>query len=250
MEKFEITHPLIGITSNIMTISEGPFEGQGRLFVNQGYVDSVVKSGGIPVILPIVADPTVIRQQLLQLDGLIFSGGHDLHPSKYNEDSHPLLKETSSERDFFEYQVLQIANELQIPILGICRGLQLMNVFFGGSLHQDLTLADLKVQMDPAHVGQFNLDFHDVELTPQSSLSHIFKASAIKVNSYHHQAIKEVAPGWVVTAISPDGLIEGIAKESGSWQHGVQWHPEVQYSEMEPLFIAFIESALQYRRTQ
>jgi putative glutamine amidotransferase len=244
MEKFKISQPLIGITSNLMTISEGPFEGQGRFFLNQGYVDSVVKAGGIPLILPIVSDPEAIRQQLFRIEGLIFSGGQDVHPSHYDEVPHLLLGEIAPERDSYEYLVLKIAEEMQIPILGICRGLQLMNVYHGGTLHQDLRLAEK--DLHPAHTLQFNLDLHDVELAPQASLSQLFNASSLKVNSYHHQTIKEVASGWAVTATSADGLIEGIAKESSCWQHGVQWHPEVQYAEMEPLFAAFIEAA---RRT-
>lgn len=234
--------PLIGITSNLMTISEGPFAGHGRLFVNQGYVDSVVKAGGIPVILPLVTDPETIKEQLASLSGLILSGGHDVHPSLYAEEPHPLLGETSSERDAYEYQVLHIATELQIPILGICRGMQVMNVYFGGTLHQDLTLA--KEELNPAHIGQFNLDLHDVALKP--SLASIFKLEALKVNSYHHQAIKEVAPGWTIAAISTDGIVEGIENLSRHWQKGVQWHPEVQYREMEPLFSAFIAAARAY----
>jgi putative glutamine amidotransferase len=238
--------PLIGITSNIMTISEGPFQGHGRLFLNRGYVDSVLKAGGIPVILPMVMEPEAIRHQLSFLHGLIFSGGQDVQPSYYKEDSHPLLGETAPERDTYEYNVLCLADELQIPLLGICRGLQFMNVYFGGTLHQDLTLAKMSEDLDPAHVKQFDLDLHEVTLTQTGSLSAIFNASALKVNSYHHQAINEVAPGWEVTATSADGLIEGIGKKSGSWQQGVQWHPEVHYAENAPLFVAFIQAALQY----
>lgn len=234
--------PLIGITSNLMTISEGPFAGHGRLFVNQGYVDSVAKAGGVPVILPLVTDPKTIKEQLTSLCGLILSGGHDVQPSLYDEEPHSLLGETSQERDTYEYQVLRIATELQIPILGICRGMQVMNVYFGGTLHQDLTLAN--DTLNQAHIGQFNLDLHEVTLEP--CLASIFKTEDLKVNSYHHQAIKEVAPGWTIAAISTDGLVEGIENPHHQWQKGVQWHPEVQYGEMEPLFSAFIEAARAY----
>lgn len=242
MKKIKKYQPLIGITSNLMTISEGPFTGHGRLFVNQAYVDSVVKAGGIPIILPIISDPEAIQNQLLPLKGLIFSGGQDVHPSYYDEAPHPLLGETSLERDVYEREVLQIAHELQIPILGICRGLQMMNVFFGGALYQDLTMAN--GMLNSAHEGQFNLDLHEVAI--EGALSTIFKARGLQVNSYHHQAIKEVAPGWEVTATSCDGLIEGISRKNIPWQHGVQWHPEVQYAEMEPLFAALIEAAMRY----
>lgn len=243
MQKVKI--PLIGITSNLMTISEGPFQGQGRFFLNQGYVDSIVKAGGNPILLPPLGDRELIRRQLSSLDGLIFSGGHDVHPSNYGEEPHSLLGETSSERDAYESKLLEIAYEMEIPLLGICRGMQLMNVYFGGKLHQDLSLTNH--DLDSAHVDSFNLDLHEVNLAPKSLLAAIFQTSALKVNSYHHQTVKEMASGLQVTATSADGFIEGIAHLNHPWLQGVQWHPEVQYDEMEPLFKAFIQAAIQHR---
>jgi putative glutamine amidotransferase len=175
------------------------------------------------------------------------SGGQDVDPAHYNEACHPLLGEISPERDHFELNLLRTAHEQKKPILGICRGLQLMNVAFGGTLYQDISQrSESSVEHN---VSMSGISLHHVELEPASILQTIFGKDAMEINSFHHQAIKDLAPGFKVIAKAKDGLIEGIVKTDSSWTLGVQWHPEVMldsHPEMQKLFEAFVAAANHY----
>lgn len=192
------------------------------------YVEGVANAGGVPVVLPPVGEHRAAEAVIGGLDGLLLSGGSDLDPSYYGEKPIPELSVTLPERDAFEMALLEMALRRGIPIFGICRGLQILNVALGGTLYQDL----------PAQFGNYVLKHrqdtpkwqpsHEVEIHGDSWVGEIVDKSVIKVNSYHHQGIKDLADGLVVTARSSDGVIEAVEARDFSerWLLGVQWHAE------------------------
>lgn len=227
--------PIVGISTNFIKIKEAPFQDFQRIYVNSGYIDSVINAGGIPLLLPLNADRDTTNTLLDMVDGVILSGGQDVHPSFYKEENHQLLGETAIERDEQELHILRTISKAGKPILGICRGLQLINVAFGGTLYQDLSL------YNPKSKDLHGINHHSVSLTTESALHKIFPSPTISTNSYHHQAIKELAKGFTVSARSSDGVIEGIESHN-PWIMAVQWHPETML-EMKKLFQALILQA-------
>lgn len=239
--------PIIGISTNLLKIAEKPFANHERIYVNSGYVDSILQAGGIPLLLPVMDDVEATTHMLSLVDGLVLSGGQDVHPSFYNEEPHPLLGETAKKRDDHELRLIQIASKECIPILGICRGLQLINVAFGGTLYQDLSLYS---SFPHSLIDNIDASCHRVDLIPETILHRIFGKDHIIANSFHHQAVKDLAPGFHVSAKAEDNVIEGIVKAESSWILGVQWHPEVMINaqpEMRKLFETFIAEAKRYR---
>jgi putative glutamine amidotransferase len=193
------------------------------------YVEAVTEAGGVPVVLPPVAGPRAAEALLDGLDGLLLSGGSDLDPGYYGEEAVPELCVTVPERDVFEMALLGHALRRRMPVLGICRGMQVLNVALGGTLYQDLPL-----QMDhPVLLGHRQQTpkwepTHEVELDGGSQVAQIMGTQALKVNSYHHQAVRDLAHGLVAAAHAPDGVVEAVEWEdlSQRWLVGVQWHAE------------------------
>lgn len=238
--------PLIGISTNFLEIVEKPFSDHQRIYVNSGYIDAIIKAGGIPLLLPITADEETIDRLVALVDGVLLSGGQDVHPSNYNEDNHPLLGTTSKERDAYEMRIIQNAYQAKKPILGICRGLQLINVAFGGTLYQDLSqqedVCNSKHRQDIVR----DAVLHDIDVIPETELHRIFGKTKLVTNSFHHQAVKDLAPGFAICAKSEDGVVESICRSGSPWILGVQWHPEVMidaHPEMKHLFVTFINKA-------
>lgn len=244
------TKPFIGITANLLENEDLPFRGTERVTVNNGYINSIIKAGGIPLLLPVLEDRVAIERLFEYCDGLLLTGGQDVRPSCYNEEPHPLLGEVSEKRDQFEMQLIQMAHLAKKPILGICRGLQLINTAFKGTLYQDLSLAKA---FGHSQEEVSSLATHSIKLTPGGLLRQIFDQDALMANSFHHQAIKQLSPHFEVNALSDDGVIEGIQYKGAEWILGVQWHPEVMVEaqpEMVKLFSAFVAKALFYRGTR
>lgn len=246
--------PIIGISTNLLKIKEKPFLNFERNYVNRSYIDQIVNSGGIPMMIPLLTDHSMLEQLLSLVDGVLMTGGQDLEPSFYKEAPHPLLGETAKERDEWELSLVHHAFSKNKPILGICRGMQLMNVAFGGSLYQDLSLQPSTdhPRVDHSQEAAPDRTSHAIELTYGSKLQHILNQKIIYTNSFHHQAVKELAPGFIISAKSLDGVVEAIEKtNSASWVMGVQWHPEtmpLSHCETSKLFAAFISEAMQHRR--
>lgn len=247
--------PVIGVTATLKEDTEESATRPLGTFVRADldYVTGVEQAGGIPLVLPPLAgDPRGAAKAMVRgLDGLLLSGGTDLHPDTYGEEPHPALAETIPERDAFETEIFSLALELGLPVFGICRGMQIMNVVLGGTLYQDLpsqygvSEADHR-QTDPKWVPR-----HGVEVAPDSCMAEFVGTNYMKVNSYHHQAIKSLAPGLKVVGRSEDGVIEALESRDfpERWLLGVQWHAEAMRGSSEygvsqrALFEAHVEAA-------
>jgi putative glutamine amidotransferase len=234
--------PIIGINSTRVIKHETPYSHSVIESLSNDYVESVVKAGGIPVILPILSDEESIRRQIELLDGVLLSGGVDINPLVYNEEPSPKLGYIFPDKDTFDLLIVKIACELKKPILAICRGHQILNVAFGGTLYQDLSYIDgsyIKHQQQTKDgAASHTIDIID------GSILHNILGSSIITNSFHHQAIKDLAPGFKVSAYSKDNVIEGIEKCNENFVIGVQFHPEIMatYNDdnMLKLFQSFI----------
>ena len=231
-------NPVIGISASLLTIETGWFKGRERVYVGQDYIQAITRAGGIPIVLPIINKIEEINQQLELIDGLLLSGGYDIHPQLYGEEPDQLLRSIYPPRDEYEIQLIKQAVFLEKPIFGICRGLQLLNVAFGGTLYQDISYHSSTVLK---HTQQTNVEFasHDVEILEGTKLHSILGMTSLSTNSFHHQAIKQIASGWQVNAKTQDGLIEGAEKKDAQFVLGVQWHPELMFDKSHDIFRIF-----------
>lgn len=210
---------------------------------NTSYVEAILQSGGIPMMLPAVGEVSYCQQIIQHLDGLLVPGGPDVAPSLYNEEPCPQVNYVRKDVDLFEVELIRLAKEHNKPILGICRGIQIINVTFGGSLYQDLAS---QYKNELCHRQNANITdepTHRVYLEENSHIAEILKATVAEVNSYHHQAVRDVAEGFTITGRAKDGVIESIESQDG-WIIGVQWHPELmtqRFQQSKGLFDAFVE---------
>jgi putative glutamine amidotransferase len=237
--------PIVGICAALHRFEEGVYATQQLMALNLSYIRAVEQAGGIPLILPIVKSEELQVEQLKQVDALILSGGNDIHPSLYQEQVRPLLGNTTIERDFYELNQAKNALKLALPTLGICRGMQLLNVAFGGSLYQDIPSEYERRAIEHCYLTDPSIPVHYVNLVEGTKIQNIFKKEKILTNTIHHQAIKKIAPGFIVSGYAEDGMIEAFEKEGENFVVGVQWHPEqmVHTDEMKALFSAFTAAA-------
>lgn len=213
-----------------------------RLFTNEGYLAKLQKAGALPILLPI-ASQADLECMVGLCDGILLPGGPDIDPSFYNQERHELCGPSDLDGDRYQIQLFHIARKLNKPILGICRGAQLINVAQGGTLFQDYRLQSVNPIIHPDY-QRWDCVSHQVEVVPNSILFELFLTDSLGVNSLHHQSIAKPGTDCKVTAFSSDGSIEAIELSSGAWCTGVQWHPEAMGSEMDCLFEAFINEAL------
>ena len=211
--------PLIGITTGRDT-KRGEFYS-----VRHEYVRSVEKAGGLPVVL-VPGDGALLAPLLARLDGLVVSGGVDVAPALYGAEAHPTVTAVSDERDAFEIAIVREALRRDLPLLGICRGMQVLNVALGGTLIQDLpTEVGTAVSHDHTAQGR-NAVAHTVDVAPGCRLASLLGDGALAVNSFHHQSVDRLGEGLVGTARSPDAVIEAMERPSSRFVVAVQWHPE------------------------
>ena len=236
--------PIIGISSSVIVDNSGSFAGYKRAYVNKDYVDAVIRAGGIPLIIPFSTDEEVIISQAQLIDGLILSGGHDIDPYNYGQEPSQKIGETFPERDTYEMILLEESKKRGIPILGICRGFQLINVAAGGTLYQDLSLIPGNI-LKHNQVSNPTLKTHKIEIKENSFISSIFGKETM-VNSFHHQAVDKVADDFIVVARASDGVVEAIEHKTYKFLVAVQWHPEmlaVNCEKARVLFSKFVEEA-------
>ena len=223
------------------------WDGAERTGVNAAYLQSVVVAGGVPVIVSPLLGPAYAARALDGADALLLSGGGDLDPAWYGQEPSPLCHPPNRERDLFELAIFAAARQRELPILGICRGIQLINVGLGGSLYQDLP-TERPGPVDHYPAGARTERSHLVRLAPGSRAADALGEEQVRVNSFHHQAVRDLAPALVASAWSEDGLIEAVeTPASAAWLLAVQWHPEEMHAERGApdggLFRALVEEA-------
>ena len=215
--------------------------------VSSNYVHSIKMAGGIPLLLPTINDQEILDGYLEIIDGLLLTGGDEgINPQLYGENPVKELECICPERDECETYLFNQALSLDLAILGVCRGMQLMNVAAGGTLYQDIfsqikdSLGHLPKQMPVDAL------YHKVLLNEGSVLSEIFEKDELMVNSFHHQAVKKIADSFTPTAISSDNIVEAIEHRHHCFAVGVQWHPEdltTKHTHFLKLFKAFVKAA-------
>ncbi|WP_207890249.1 gamma-glutamyl-gamma-aminobutyrate hydrolase family protein [Rubrobacter taiwanensis] len=247
--------PVIGVTATLKVdreaVGTGPTNGFAR--TDMDYVHGVARAGGIPMVLPPVVDEAVIEEMASRLDGIVLGGGSDIDPAHYGEEPVVEIETIIPERDFFELALMDRALELGIPVFGICRGMQLINVKLGGTLYQDIATQYEGAYLRHQQTAPRWHPTHSVRVEEGSVLAGVTGAGRVPVNSYHHQAIKDLAAGLRVVARSSDGVIEAVETGgmSAHWILGVQWHAEAMHARHERqlgLFRALVEAAEERRK--
>jgi putative glutamine amidotransferase len=217
-----MSKPMIGLNADFINPSG---DKPAFTYIAAGYYDAISRVGGIPVIIPPLADDDDLTQLLSQLDGFVLVGGADLDPRLDGWMLHPTIRPLAERRELFDRRLIRLIAERHLPVLGIGAGLQLMNIAMGGNLLLHIpedrpTALPHHDPLDPAHR-------HTLVLTPGSLMERVYGDGELRVNSMHHMAIDEVAPGFEVTALCPDGIIEAIESRIPGWfALGTQFHPE------------------------
>jgi putative glutamine amidotransferase len=237
--------PLIGLTTYLQRAQTGVWDVEAS-FLPKVYLDAVTRAGGIAVLLPPQPlDEGTAHEVLAGLDGVIITGGRDVDPERYGQQRGAHTDEPSAVRDDWEDALLSAAIDDEVPFLAICRGLQVLNVNRGGSLHQHLP--DV-VGDDRYNAGGGRFSVNPVELEPGSAVARTLDGQTrLDVKSYHHQAVDELGDGLRVTARSGDGIVQAIELEGAAFGVGVQWHPEEDAAEDARLFEGLVAAARSYR---
>jgi putative glutamine amidotransferase len=237
-----MVYPVIGVT----TMRRKSQYGLQLASLAEAYVKALSQAGACPVLIPNQLPEQALDDLLARLDGILFTGGGDIAAKYYQAETHPKINGVESARDQLELSILERVVQDGKPFMGICRGLQLINVGLGGSLYADI--AEQVPEADKHdYYPDWDRDFlsHPVSTQPDSRLAAILGNNSTAVNSLHHQAIRDLAPGLVATAHAPDGIIEAVELLQHPFGLAVQWHPEwlTAHSQMRRLFAAFIEAA-------
>jgi len=246
-------HPIIGIPTQ--TQDAVPDKLPPCWIMSQRYIRVLASAGALPWLIPLLEDdPETLRGIYQQLDGVFLTGGVDMDPATYGETRDEMCGLSDLARDRTELALIRWAVADQKPVLAVCRGIQVLNVAGGGTLHQDLNAHAALIKHDywPGEGGfPRNLLSHSASIVELSRLNQILGAASVKVNSMHHQGIKDLASGLTASAFAPDGLIEGVESTNGHFMIGVQWHPEELVESEAPmrrLFAAFLQAASEFQQ--
>ncbi len=246
----KIGKPVIGVTPDFNAGNRKDMGGkEPTYFLRARYLQAIQEAGGVPLVLPLVSNRTQQAFLLQRLDGLLVTGsGSDLAPQLYGESQQYPFPQMSEERARLELGLSKLAFEHQVPTLGICGGMQSMNVALGGTLIQDIS-AQLATKIQHLQKKSAEHTAHLIHIEPKTLLRGIIKKSSIPVNSSHHQSVKSIPRSFHISAVAPDGVIEAIESSGHPFWLGVQWHPEFLYRKdvlQKRLFSAFIKAARQY----
>ncbi|WP_296112982.1 gamma-glutamyl-gamma-aminobutyrate hydrolase family protein [uncultured Limosilactobacillus sp.] len=228
--------PIIAMPADTFTEATNIINLRNAAFAPDPAIQAITKSGGTPLILPTVAAESAPDYVHL-FDGLLLLGGFDVDPTFFGEEPHYELGETFRKRDLFEIALLKATIEAGKPVMGICRGLQLINAGLGGTLYQDLS-EDPSAKLKHHQLAPGNLPTHHVNTEPGSKLNELL-GDRVYVNSRHHQAVKRIAPGLRITATADDGVAEAIESENSDQVVAVQWHPENMFKHNEEAQMLF-----------
>ncbi|MCS1350555.1 gamma-glutamyl-gamma-aminobutyrate hydrolase family protein [Mechercharimyces sp. CAU 1602] len=228
--------PLIGVTASLR---EETF-----LALHRDNVDAILRAGGMPLALPYTVEAELIEEMVYHMDGLYLTGGGDIDPSFFHEEPLPGLREIIWERDQMEVLLIRRMMELDKPIFAVCRGCQMLNIAQGGDMYQDITSQCNFVLQHEQEAARHHCS-HSIEIEEDSRLFRIYQKKEARVNSFHHQALRQLAPCFIGSAHSKDGLIEAIESKEHSFVLGVQWHPENCSNDegTQKLYRAFIRAA-------
>ena len=237
-----MSNPRIGV-SGVVRSSDGVL----RTGVNVAYVQAIAQAGGVPLILSPLLGPSRSDSALDAVTGVVLTGGEDVDPAAYGEIPAPALGSVDRSRDAFEFALLKSALRRRLPVLAICRGIQLVNVALGGTLWQDLP-TQRPSSIAHNHTGDRDARTHRILVEPGTRTAAALGVTGFAANSFHHQGIKDLAPGLVVSATAEDGLIEGVELGAGQpWLVAIQWHPEEFHAEGRApdhgLFTALVQEA-------
>lgn len=238
IENLNAKAPLIGVVPT----------GTDQTTLKHSYSNAVLRAGGIPVVLSADTATSYIKEVVSKLDGLLLTGGADIKPEYYGEDNLPELEAVNDVRDVLEFKALQFAVNRNIPVFGICRGFQLINVAFGGTMYQDVPTQIGKEICHRSEAGEAPA-MHEITISKNSQLYKVLGKEKLIVNSFHHQALKDIGKGINVTATAPDGVVEGIDFYPNYRIMAVQWHPEAfngENEDMNKLLSFFIDEARTY----
>ncbi len=238
-------HPLIGLPAAKYTRADNELY---YYFIYNRIVSAVVEAGGIPVLLPTDMPEEATRALYERVDGILLPGGGDVDPRFYGEERHPATQTPDLSRDMLELNLVRWAVDDDVPLMGICRGNQVINVALGGTLVQDIpSEVETEITHDIPNRPEGRVKrAHTVEVQPESRLANILQGTEFKVNSLHHQSVEQPAPGLQVAALSSDGVVEALEVPNKRFAVSVQWHPEDMYMDdaaMKRLFEAFVDAA-------
>ncbi|MDD3852589.1 MAG: type 1 glutamine amidotransferase [Syntrophomonadaceae bacterium] len=230
-------HPIIGITCS-KNCQDSSY------YLKDYYITSVQQAGGIPVLLPPSDETEAIAEYLKFCQGIILSGGGDVDPVYWGELPGPELGEIDPQRDQFELQLVELIMENDMPVLGICRGCQVLNIACGGSI-----IGDLQTGLSHRQNAPRDYPFHDIVVEKASLLHEVISVNRLRVNSFHHQAVRVPGKGLRISAWAADGTVEAIEGIEKQWLLGVQWHPESMTDEFSVrLFHALVTVAEKNQR--